>query len=496
MLQSLVSAATERLRGYTVQQVLFAVFGTITAVSAFAATKFEQPILLIIPAALLVAFQFIVDFRPLFFLLIACIPLSVEFNFTPSLGTDLPIEPLIIGLMFAYFGFLLSGTKRWSMQVIKHPILLLLLLHFLWSAMATVNSGAPLLSVKWLLAKLWYISTFTFLGLELLREERDFRRLYWFLSVPLVFTALWVLSRQMSSGFSFEYDDTAMGPFYRNHVNYAATLSIASPFLFFGYQWFKGHKWSKLLWFASLLITLMGIQFSYTRAAYIALAMAVGVYYIVRFRLMKHTLLVTSFAAIIGVGYLVYDNNYMKFAPNFEKTIVQDNFNDLVSSTYKLQDISTMERVNRWVAGAHMVADRPLMGYGPSCFYTFYKKYLVARFRTYVTRNNEHSTAHCYYLLMMIEQGFIGFLIWVALVFGILISGERIYHQTDNENRRRVVLMALLSQTIIFAFLLINDMIETDKVGSFFFLNIAILVNCDMLNKRDREEIAVEEAII
>jgi hypothetical protein len=28
-------------------------------------------------------------------------------------------------------------------------------------------------------------------------------------------------------------------------------------------------------------------------------------------------------------------------------------------------------------------------------------------------------------------------------------------------------------------------MVETDKVGSFFFMNIAMLINMDLLNKRE-----------
>ena len=32
-----------------------------------------------------------------------------------------------------------------------------------------------------------------------------------------------------------------------------------------------------------------------------------------------------------------------------------------------------------------------------------------------------------------------------------------------------------LSTVVILAFLLMNDMVETDKVGSFFFFNMAVL---------------------
>jgi hypothetical protein len=61
-----------------------------------------------------------------------------------------------------------------------------------------------------------------------------------------------------------------------------------------------------------------------------------------------------------------------------------------------------------------------------------------------------------------------------------LVKGENIYHQCRDRERRRIVLMVLLSTVVIDSFLIINDLIETDKVGSFFFLAMAILVNQDL----------------
>ena len=58
--------------------------------------------------------------------------------------------------------------------------------------------------------------------------------------------------------------------------------------------------------------------------------------------------------------------------------ITHDDFDDLLSATTKGQDVSTMERVYRWVAGGHMVAEKPWLGFGPSTFTEFYKSYQSA----------------------------------------------------------------------------------------------------------------------
>jgi hypothetical protein len=52
--------------------------------------------------------------------------------------------------------------------------------------------------------------------------------------------------------------------------------------------------------------------------------------------------------------------------------------------------------------------------------------------------------------------------------------------------------MSLLSLVVTFAFLLINDLIETDKVGSFFFINLAILVNQEIAWQRYTAENQLE----
>lgn len=144
-----------------------------------------------------------------------------------------------------------------------------------------------------------------------------------------------------------------------------------------------------------------------------------------------------------------------------------------------------MERVYRWVAAGHMVAERPWLGWGPGTFTNFYKTYTLAGFRTYVSDNKEGSGIHCYYLMTLVEQGFIGLLLFVGLVFLVLLKGEIVYHQTKDPSRRRMLLAVLTTTVIIDGLLLINDLVETDKIGSFFFLCMAVIVNVDLMNRQD-----------
>jgi O-antigen ligase len=271
-----------------------------------------------------------------------------------------------------------------------------------------------------------------------------------------------------------------MLPFYRNHVNYASICVLFVPFAALGLlneAKYSGRWWVFLI---GIILLIAAIQLSYTRAAYAGLVIAVAMYFIIRARLTRHIIVVILIGAPSLVTYLIQKNNYLLVAPHFERAMSHKSFDNLLDATLKMEDISTVERVYRWIAGIRMVAEKPLTGYGPNNFYTFYKPYTVHSFETYVSHNPEHSTVHCYYLLTMVEQGILGGLIFLALSFYVLIKGEQIYHSTTNKTHQQIVMTVLLSTIIIHSILLINDMVETDKVGSFFFMCMAVLVNMDL----------------
>jgi O-antigen ligase len=132
------------------------------------------------------------------------------------------------------------------------------------------------------------------------------------------------------------------------------------------------------------------------------------------------------------------------------------------------------------VAAARMVHDRPYMGVGSGNFYNYYKRYTVTDFETYISDNDEHSTVHNYYLLMLAEQGWIGLAIFLLLTFAVFIYGEYIYFKMKSRENRRAVMILLLVMFSIIINLLLSDMLESDKVGPFFFMIIALLVLLDL----------------
>jgi O-antigen ligase len=464
----------------------FGIFAAVTVFSLLSAVALESPFPMAIPAALLLVYVTINDYRSLFFLLLATLPFAFEYQFPNGFGTDIPSEPLMVILMFVYFLTIFQKKIPKSGEVLRgsiyfrHPISLMLILGLAWATVATLSAVDALIAIKYMLAKIWYIVTFYYLGGKILRHEADFKRFFWTIFIPLSTAVLITTIRHAAVDFAFSEVNYVMQPFFRNHVTYASIMAVFLPFVWLALTWTARGSWQRKVLIGGTLLFLMAIQLSFTRAAYGAVFGAVGFYFVIRWRLTRYAVAVSIIGIIAFIGYITSENKYLDYAPKYERAITHQNFDNLLEATAKGEDISTMERVYRWVAGFRMVSERPLTGFGPNNFFDNYKSYTVTNFKTYVSDNPEGSTVHCYFLLLAIEQGIIGSALFFILIFYFLLRGEQIYHKTKSAWRRNVTMASILSMVVILMLISINDLIETDKVGSFFYLNLAILTNMDL----------------
>ena len=125
----------------------------------------EQWWMAALPAVLIAGWMAMVDFRRLYFVMLATIPLSVEMEFG-GLGTDLPDEPLMWLLtLVSGLWFLRHGLKT-DARVLRHPVTLALLAHLMWMCVCTITSQNGLVSLKFLAAKIWYVIVFYFLSIR------------------------------------------------------------------------------------------------------------------------------------------------------------------------------------------------------------------------------------------------------------------------------------------------------------------------------------------
>ena len=418
---------------------------------------------------LLVSYLLLYRLEWLYLSLFLLIPLSVEIELPGGLGTDLPAEPILWILTVATVCFVISkGVPR----RLYNGTTLLLLLHIGWIFCVSIFAHDPVIALKYALAKTWYIIPFYVLTHYLI-SQKNMRSLLKCFVLGTLIGGCYFFFQHWQLDLSYLSRTNAGLPIWRNHVNYACTLVLNLPILLYLYTSSKHPD----RWMYILLIALFSIflYFSYTRIAYLSLVAVFGYWMILKWRGTKWAFILGVLVTLFAIYQVNDKNQYLHYAPDFDKAIMQADFENKLAATTQGEDISTMERLHRWVAGSKMVKERPVMGFGPGNFYSAYRPYTVYSFETYVSDNPDRSGIHNYYLMLMVEQGIIGLILFLALIYWALISIESFYHKTRSKESKQYYL--LLGVLLIMMLLInsVNDMIETIKLGSFFFLVLALI---------------------
>jgi O-antigen ligase len=448
--------------------------------------------LLALPVAIIIGVITFLDFKKIFYFLLFLIPCSIEFKVTESLGTDLPTEPLIAGIMIAFFIYVALDPKKLDFNFFKQPVIIFITLQFLWAIISSINSINTLVSFKYLLAKAWYLTTFLGATSIFIKDLDDVKKFFWCIFIPLSILVIITLVRYYPLNFAFEEVNKTMVPYFRNKVNYGTTLTIFLPFIFLAITWQQPNTWKKKILIASVLLFLAGIYFSYTRACVLALMVCVVGFIAIKWKLMKVGIIFTSLIVMFFIGFMIYENEYMNHAPVFEKTIQHDKYEDHLAATVSFEDASSMERIYMWIGGTFMYLQHPIIGNGPNTFYPNYKHYTVHSFETYLSDNDEKLTVHNYFLLTLIEQGLVGFLLFICTIVSFLLLAQKYYHLATVQEQKNLIMACTMSVIGVVVNLSLSDLLEVDKIGSIYFMAIAMAINVFVIiDKKKKETTAI-----
>lgn len=188
------------------------------------------------------------------------------------------------------------------------------------------------------------------------------------------------------------------------------------------------------------------------------------------------------------IFWLKNNDRYLKFAHDYRSTIFHSDFQEHLAATYELKDISTAERFYRWIAGVRMLKDEWLTGHGPGTFSSNYKPYAIPAFRTWVSDNKDRSTVHNYFLLTAVEQGIPGLIFFLLLVGFMLYYAQQLYHRLKDIFYKKIAMAIGVTLIMLITVNFLSDLIETDKVGSLFFLCLSVLIVTD-INTRPEKRI-------
>ncbi len=453
----------------TLDRLAALAFLTIMALALF----LQEIWLLLVPSALLVGVWAASSRQRVYYAMFLFLPFSFDANIVGGMQLALPSEALMILLS----GLLVIPISevRTRREIIQHPITILLLIHMSWILISTFPSSNPIVSVKFFLAKIWFVGAFYLASWHCLRKPKDFERLWWVFYIPMLISICYVFIRHLGYDLVFSEVNAAVGLIYQNHVDYGCLMVLFYPLIWVTKRWYGKFSIPGLALGLGLMLFPIAIYFSYTRVAIGLLLLYPLIFAILHYRLLRPALILGFFGLISGLSYLLSERTYLKYAPNYERTIYQDEFGNLLEATYKLEDLSTMERLHRWVAARHMTVDHPWFGTGPGTFYPNYKSYTVKSFSTYMSENKEQSGVHNYLLMTLTDQGWPGLTIWLVLLIFTLLFMDRLYHSGKLHPRDKQLLGALFC---VFCGLIIinllNDMIEHFKIGVLFFWILAL----------------------
>ena len=306
----------QRTSGFLSVKLLVAIIaGGIVGILMGLAFYFDWLYLLAIPILLAVLYVAIYHIDFLFQSIVFFTPLSVNIEeYTDQFGLFLPTEPLLFGIMLLLVYYQLKAPII-DLGFFKHPLILMLIGYLAWLVISSITSTHPLVSFKSLLSRLWFIIPILFFGPVLLTKRGSIPRFFLLLTIGTVLVIVYTLLNHASYGFGEKESHWVMSPFYKDHTIYGAAVALVFPFPLMLFLMKKQTPLSTLILGLLFLIIVLGLYFSYTRAAWLsvfgALVVLVLVFFKVRF---TYVLVLVMFA--FGVLLWKQDSIQMELARN------------------------------------------------------------------------------------------------------------------------------------------------------------------------------------
>ncbi len=435
----------------------------------------------IIPVVLLLLMLAVIAIDRFFLVMVFFIPLSVQLRFIvpePPADLFLPTELMTILLMLIVL-YKIFAAKEYDLSLLKKPVGIVILLLIVWTVVTSLTSTMPLVSVKHLLVKLWFISAFYILALELFRKKGFLEKVLSVYIAGMVPVVIFNIRNLYASGlFNQLAAHSSVRPFFNDHTSFGAVLAFLIPVCI----WFvnsSGSGWKRLLYILALLVFIAGIVFSYSRAAWISLITGLGFGLLMILRV-PWKLSIPSFIAVIVLLVMIWPS-----VINRLNTINQTSSGNMAEHLQSVANISTdisnLERINRWKSAVRMTAEKPFFGWGPGTYQFQYAPYQFSYDKTPISTNfGTGGNAHSEYLGYLVETGLPGFVFYLMLIITVLITGLRAWDNIEDIRIRRLVIALLCGVITYVVHGALNNFLDTDKIASLFWMYTAAFITLEM----------------
>lgn len=452
----------------------------------------DKPYLILLPIGVLVGLLAIYKPNWVIYFVIFSAPFSFNFeNLTDAgIGFYFPTEPILFGLLLLFIAKILHKNPI-PKKILLHPITILIAIQITWIIITCVMSSMPIVSLKFLVSRLWFVVVLYLLVGKLFLEQLDIKKYIWLYLLPLTIVIGITIVKHAGHGFSEEVGHWIMWPFFKDHTSYGAVIAMLVPptiaLLFHS----KLNGWIKTGSYIVFAVLIIGLILSYTRAAWLSLVIVAAVWVCMVLRVRFKILLGI---AVAGITFFFAIQDQLIIALEKNNQDSSDNYSEHITSMINISsDASNLERLNRWGCAMRMFADRPLFGFGPGTYMFLYAPYQIEKEKTIISTNlGDAGNAHSEYLGPLAEMGLFGGLCMLALVLMTSQLAFTLFFRLKNKDERIMILGIYLGLLSYFIHGILNNFLDTDKVSCLFWPFIVYLVVMDIRNPKGLNETTTE----
>lgn len=437
---------------------------------------------------LAVGFYILINYpRVLFFTVVFLTPFSVIYEWQYQATFFAPTEPIIVALMIMY---IVKQFTDFSIdrRVWHHPVTLFILLYLLWLLVTTFTSTMPIVSLKYFFVRFWFTVVFYFMAMEIFRRYAEIKKFIWFLIIPLAMVVCYATLNHLELGLTREVSFKTARPFFKDHTIYGATMALLSPITFglvFHPRLFGINRFWQIVALGIGLLLLLGTFLSFSRASWLSLIIACGVFVIFSLKIKFKTIFITL-SILIGVIFIYRTEIAIFFKEN--KATHGSDIEQQIRSVYNITtDASNKERLNRWYSAFRMFKERPLFGFGPGTYMFKYAPFQREYQKTRISTNfGDVGNAHSEYLGPLANSGFLGMLLKTGIFLMTFFTGMQLYYKAPLKTVRITALFITLSLTTYYFHGSLNNFLQSDKAAVPFWGMTAIITAMDVYFNNSR----------
>ncbi len=409
-------------------------------------------------------------------------PLSVDLSEMDidGVGLIIPTELLLMGLFLLGLWQFALGRKLYF----KHPLLWWVAIYFSWMLITTMTSEDPLVSLKYIIARAWYIVPCFLLLVPLFEKHIVPEKMYRLYFMTLILAIGYTIIRHSMHGFDKDSAHWVMEPLFKDHTVYGAALALVFPFVILQLFSKQHNPLLRFFYVTGSLVLAIGLILSYTRAAWLSVVFAAGIGMLMVMKVPFKWVLFSGL--VLGTMTTVYWDD-IQISLNRNKKESSDKMDEHIKSISNVSsDASNLERLNRWNCAIAMYSERPIVGWGPGMYQFVYAPFQRAQDKTIISTNRgDGGNAHSEFLGPLSEQGLMGMLIYISFVLLVMFMGFRVYGNTSEYEEKLIVMGLFLGIVTYFAHGFLNNFLDSDKIAVPFWVAISYLVYRDTKVKQE-----------